>query len=377
MLFQGKRSRIYKTLESAGDPLRQGRIGLKINVVVIFGGCSSEHEISCMSAATIVKALDPERYTVRKVFITKEGLWRYYEGDIEHIDARAVSEQAPEAAILPGQKKAQLMVLRQDAWTALPMDIVIPVLHGKNGEDGTIQGLLEIARVPYVGCGVLASAASMDKLTTKRLVMPTGIRQARYVAVFAREFESMEAVLDRVEAALSYPVYVKPANAGSSVGVSKAEDRAALEQALHLAAEQDSRILVEETIVGREVECSVLGGETPKVSSVGEILAADTFYTYDAKYHNAESKTVIDPNLPAETVEEIRRAALTVFQAVNGYGLARVDFFVEAETGEVVFNEINTFPGFTSISMYPMLWKRQGYAVSDLVDELIEWGLRR
>lgn len=355
---------------------------MKTNVVVIFGGKSSEHEISCMSASTIVKALNPERYEVRKVFISKEGLWRYYEGAMDDLQEKEVVEKAPEAAILPGQKKAALMVCREGKWESLPMDIVIPVLHGKNGEDGTIQGLLEIARVPYVGCGVLASAASMDKLTTKRLVMPIGIRQAKYEAVFGRELTQMEAVLDRVEKALPYPVYVKPANAGSSVGVSKAGNRKELEKALHLAAQHDSRILVEETIVGREVECAVLGNaasgtEAPKASGVGEILAADTFYTYEAKYHNAESKTVIDPDLPEETVEEIRRDACLIFQAVSGNGLSRVDFFVENGTGEVVFNEINTFPGFTSISMYPMLWKRQGYEISALVDELIQLGLNR
>lgn len=350
---------------------------MKTNVVVIFGGKSSEHEVSCLSANTVVNGLNPEKYEVRKVFISKEGLWRYYEGSIADMDAEKVVAQAPEAAIFPGQEKSSLMVCRESGWEALPMDIVIPVMHGKNGEDGTIQGLLEIARVPYVGCGVLGSAASMDKLTTKRMVMPLGIRQAAYEAVFGWELKQMEAVLDRVEAAIPYPVYVKPANAGSSIGVSKAHDRAELEAALRLAAEHDVRILVEETIIGREIECAVLGNEEPKASGVGEILAADTFYTYDAKYNNAESKTVVDPDLPAETVEEIRRDACLIFQAVNGRGLSRVDFFVEKGTGEVVFNEINTFPGFTSISMYPMLWKNQGYTIETLVDELIELGFNR
>ena len=350
---------------------------MKTNVVVIFGGKSSEHEVSCMSANTVVNGLNPEKYEVRKVYISKEGLWRYYEGNIAEMEADRVVEEAPEAAIFPGQKKSSLMVCRESGWEALPMDIVIPVLHGKNGEDGTIQGLLEMARVPYVGCGVLGSAASMDKLTTKRMVMPLGIRQAKYEAVFGWELKQMEAVLDRVEAAIPYPVYVKPANAGSSIGVSKAKNRAELEAALRLAAEHDVRILVEETIVGREIECAVLGNEEPKASGVGEILAADTFYTYEAKYHNAESKTVVDPDLPEETVEEIRRDACLIFQAVNGRGLSRVDFFVEKETGEVVFNEINTFPGFTSISMYPMLWKNQGYTIEMLVDELIELGFNR
>lgn len=351
---------------------------MSINIVVIFGGRSSEHEISCLSANTITKALKEDtRYTVRQIYISREGLWRYYEGDIQDLNEAQVLEHGPQAAILPGQEKADLMVQRGETWEALPMDIVIPVLHGKNGEDGTIQGLLELARVPYVGCGVLASATSMDKLTTKRVVMPLGVRQARYEAVFAPELKDMDAVAERVEKALPYPVYVKPSAAGSSVGVSKAKNREELKEAFLLAAESDSRILVEETITGREIECAVLGADHPKASGVGEILAADTFYTYEAKYHNAESKTIVDPDLPAETVEKIRQAAYEIFRAVNGFGLARVDFFVEKESGEIVFNEINTFPGFTAISMYPMLWQHQGYSLIEVLSELIELGLER
>lgn len=355
---------------------------MKINIAVLFGGKSTEHEISCMSAATIIKALNPEKYEVYPVFISKEGLWYYYEGSIDQIEAETIMQQAPKAAILPGQKEKALWVCRNEEWKALPLDIVLPVLHGRNGEDGTIQGLLEMAGIAYVGCGVLASAASMDKLTTKRIVMEEGIRQAKYEAVFAPELAQIEPVLDRIEQALPYPVYVKPANAGSSVGVSKAESRAELAEGLQLAAQHDSRILVEETIVGREVECAVLGNSNsienpPKASGVGEILAADTFYTYEAKYHNAESKTVLDPDLPLDTIEEIRKDACRIFQAVSGCGLSRVDFFVEAKSGEVIFNEINTFPGFTAISMYPMLWKHQGYDISSLVDELIRLGFER
>lgn len=355
---------------------------MKTNIAVLFGGKSTEHEISCMSAATIIKALNPEKYTIYPIFISKDGLWYYYEGNIDEVDAEAIVRQAPEAAILPGQKEKALWVRANGEWKSMPLDIVLPVLHGKNGEDGTIQGLLEMAGIPYVGCGVLASAASMDKLTTKRIVLEEGIRQAGYVAVFAPELAQIESVLDRIEQALPYPVYVKPANAGSSVGVSKASSREELVDALHLAAEHDSRILVEETIVGREVECAVLGNSnsienSPKASGVGEILAADTFYTYEAKYHNAESKTVLDPDLPPETIEEIRQNACRIFQAVNGCGLSRVDFFVEAKSGQVIFNEINTFPGFTSISMYPMLWNHQGYDICTLVDELIRLGLER
>lgn len=244
------------------------------------------------------------------------------------------------------------------------------MLHGLNGEDGTIQGLFEMAQIPYVGCGVLASAVSMDKVYTKIIVEDLGIRQAQFVHIRRSDLTQMEDALDRAEAKLSYPMFVKPSRAGSSVGVSKAEDREALSKALSKAAEHDRNILVEETIVGREVECAVLGGKEIKASGVGEILAAADFYDYDAKYNNQESKTLIDPPMPEETREEIRKSAAEIFKAVDGYGLSRVDFFI-AENGEVVFNEINTLPGFTSISMYPMLWAAQGIKTPALADELI------
>lgn len=348
---------------------------MKTNVLIVFGGRSSEHAVSRISAGTVARALDPERYEAFYVYITREGLWRYVTCLPDQVDDAFDPSSAPEAAILPGASKAALLIRSgKDQWKKQEIDIAIPVLHGKNGEDGTIQGLFEIARLPYVGCGVLGSAASMDKLTTKRIVQSCGIRQAKYEPVFGWELTDMDAVCDRVEAALPYPVYVKPANAGSSIGVSKAATREELVRGLLTAAREDSRILVEEAIVGREIECAVLGNDHPKASGVGEILAADEFYTYDAKYNNSESKTVLDPDLPAKTVEEIRKDACTVFRAVGGRGLSRVDFFVENSTGEVVFNEINTFPGFTSISMYYMLWERQGMSVSELVDELIRLG---
>ncbi len=353
---------------------------MKTNVLVLFGGRSSEHAVSRISAGTVVRALDPDRYDVFCVYITRQGLWRYVTCMPDQIDDSFDPASAPEAAILPGSEKPELLIRderEENLWREQPLDIAIPVLHGKNGEDGTIQGLFELARLPYVGCGVLGSAASMDKLTTKRIVRTCGIRQADYVPVFERELKNMNEVCERVEDKLDYPVYVKPANAGSSIGVTKASNRPELVAGLHLAAENDSRILVEEAIVGREIECAVLGNDYPKASGVGEILAADTFYTYEAKYHNADSRTVLDPDLPAETVEEIRKDACTIFQAVGGSGLSRVDFFVENATGEVVFNEINTFPGFTSISMYPMLWERQGLNIKELVDELIRLGFER
>ena len=259
-----------------------------------------------------------------------------------------------------------------------PVDVAFPVLHGLCGEDGTIQGLFELAKIPYVGCGVLASSVSMDKLYTKMVVDTLHIRQAKYVPVLKHQLEDMAAVVKRVEEKLEYPVFVKPSNAGSSCGVSKACDRAGLEKALFMAAEHDRKILVEETIVGREVECAVLGGHSKvKATGIGEILAAADFYDYDAKYNNAESKTVLDPELPEGVAEEIAKNAVEIFSAVDGFGLSRVDFFVENGTNEVVFNEINTLPGFTSISMYPMLWAAKGLEKKELVEELIQLAYER
>lgn len=265
-----------------------------------------------------------------------------------------------------------------DKVTEVKLDLVFPVLHGLHGEDGTIQGLLELAKIPYVGCGVLASAVGMDKLYTKIIVNNLGIRQADYEPVMSEQLADMDAVAARIENHFAYPVFIKPSNAGSSKGVSKAENRAELEAGLKEAAKHDRKILVEETIIGREIECAVFGGGKEEVvaSGVGEILAAADFYDFDAKYYNAESKTVTDPVLPGNATEEVRKAAVAIFKAVDGYGLSRVDFFVK-ENGEVVFNEINTMPGFTAISMYPMLWEARGINKEELVDKLMSHALER
>lgn len=254
---------------------------------------------------------------------------------------------------------------------------VFPVLHGMNGEDGTVQGLLELAAIPYVGCGVLASACSMDKFYTKIVVDSIGVRQAKFVGVRRHELTHMDEVVARVEAGVPYPVFVKPSKAGSSQGVSKAENREELIDALNLAAKHDSKILVEETIVGREIECGVLGMNEPKASGVGEVLSAEEFYSYDAKYNNEESRTVVDPELPEGKAEEIRKDAVAIFKALDCSGLSRVDFFLTKDTNEVVFNEINTLPGFTAISMYPMLWEARGLSKKALVQKLIDLAMNR
>ena len=413
---------------------------MKETIAVLFGGQSSEHIVSCMSAANVIDQIDKEKYNLLLLGITEEGRWlltksvdeirsgAWRDGKVTAVlspdaskkcvtvsvpagkecaaelaaalnaagldlpyaaDERDADEAAPEAqpddkpGIQPGsmqgtqpgsrgEKERQGSALRAACCCEIPVDVVFPVLHGLYGEDGTVQGLLELARIPYVGCGVLASAVSMDKLYTKTVVDDLGIRQARYIPVMREELKDMDAAADKIEARLDYPVFVKPSNAGSSRGVSKARDRASLAAALTEAARHDRKILVEETIVGREIECAVFGGGLRPVeaSGVGEILAAAEFYDFDAKYYNSESRTVVDPDLPGDAAEKIREDAMAIFKAVDGYGLARVDFFVDA-AGEVNFNEINTMPGFTAISMYPMLWEARGVSKARLVEKLI------
>jgi D-alanine-D-alanine ligase len=343
----------------------------KKTVAVLFGGQSSEHEVSCISAATIISNIDKELYDVLLIGITKEGKWLKAE-TLEEVKSGEWRNSKVTAVISPDATQKGLLILGKEKAELIKVDVVFPALHGIYGEDGTVQGLLELAGIPYVGCGVLASAVSMDKLYTKVIVDTLHIRQAKYVPVRSRELKDMDRVLDRIEEKQSYPVFVKPSNAGSSCGVSKASNRKELEAALKLAAEHDRKILVEETIVGRELECAVLGGNEPKASGIGEILAAADFYDYDAKYNNAESKTVISPELPDGVEKKMKKAAVEIFSAVDGFGLSRVDFFLEKDTNEVVFNEINTLPGFTAISMYPMLWEAKGIGKKELVNKLIQ-----
>lgn len=345
---------------------------MKKQIAVIFGGQSSEHEVSCVSAANVIAGLNRDKYEIHKIGITKEGQWLYVDTE-ESIQDGSWRDSEETAVLVPDRKFRGLWKLHagegKNEVTVIPIDVAIPVLHGMYGEDGTIQGLLELAGIPYVGCGVRASAVSMDKISTKIFAAQTGVRQANYVADTAGEIEK---TMDDVERKLGYPVFVKPSNAGSSQGVSKAHNREELRMAVELAKKHDRRVLIEEYISGREVECAVLGGQKPQASVVGEILAAAEFYDYDAKYNNADSRTVVDPDLPEEVKQSIREYALAIFQAVGGEGLSRVDFFVEKDTDEVVFNEINTFPGFTDISMYPMLWAAMGVERGELLDRLIQ-----
>lgn len=349
---------------------------VKTCVAVIFGGCSSEHEVSCVSVQTIIRAMDKDKYDIIMIGITKQGEW-LKAASLADIASGAWYESREKAVILPDRGIHGVMFQKEgEVPSFVKVDVAFPVLHGLNGEDGTIQGLFELAGIPYVGCGILASAASMDKFYTKIIAATTGVRQAAYTPVLAEELADEEAVLDRVESERTYPVFVKPSRAGSSQGVSKAHNREELKEALLLAARHDRKILVEETIKGREIECAVLGAYAPKASGVGEVLAGDVFYSYEAKYSNPESQTVIDPDVSHETVETVRSYAVAIFKALDCFGLSRVDFFV-CEDGTVVFNEINTLPGFTAISMYPMLWGARGIEKEELVDRLIAMASQR
>ena len=345
-------------------------------ILVLFGGASSEHEVSCLSAASVLKHLDKTKYEIYKAGITKTGEWFLTDSSAEEIEDGSWQQNPANrrAALSPDTWVRGLLVLDgKGSCEIINVDAVFPVLHGKYGEDGTLQGLLDLAQIPYVGAGTTASAASMDKSITKLMVQPTGVKQADFYLTDRYAFASNpEDILKEAEAHFNgkYPLFVKPANAGSSVGISKAKNSRELFDAIRIAACEDHKILIEEAIVGREIEVAVLGNRHPKASLVGEILAAGEFYDYDAKYINTQSKTRILDDVPEEKQEEIRQAAITVYKTMDCRGMARVDFFL-TEEGRVIFNEINTLPGFTNISMYPKLWEATALPYSELLDTLI------
>lgn len=353
----------------------------KINVAVLYGGHSPEHEVSKASAATIFANMSEEKYCIIPVYITLDGQWLLHDGGIENMNTAQLEKFGANAVLSPDRTHKCLLRIVAGKVKRVPVDIVFPALHGVNGEDGTVQGLLELAGVPYVGCGVLASAVCMDKCYTKIIAEAFGIRQAGYTVFYEEELSGvngMESAAAEVRGHIGYPCFVKPANTGSSVGISKVKGEEALAEALTLAAKHDRKIIVEKCVAGRELECAVLGaGAGAEASAVGEIIPAAEFYDYDAKYHNPDSKTVVPASVPEAIREEIRAASVKIFNAVGGSGLARVDFFLEEGTNNVIFNEINTMPGFTAISMYPLLWNEMGVSTPELIDRLIEIGLSR
>lgn len=348
-------------------------------IAVLFGGKSSEHDVSKVSAATVMSKINQEKYTIIPVYITKDGRWMLYDGPIENIQNDTWEKFAVSAILSPDTEHKGLLRIVGDKVKKIPVDLVYPVLHGANGEDGTIQGMLELAGLPYVGCGVLASAAGMDKAYTKIIVDALGdIDQAKHTVIYRNELEeNIEGCIEKVEEKCAYPCFIKPASAGSSVGITKAHNRDELVDGLWLAAKHCRTIVVEENITGLELECAVLGNDHVQASAVGQVLAAAEFYDYDAKYNNKESKTVIPAPIPQEKAEEIRSKAVRIFKALGGLGLSRVDFFMEEGTNRIIFNEINTMPGFTPISMYPMLFNEVGISTEELIEKIIELGLTR
>jgi len=351
----------------------------KLTVCVLFGGQSSEHEVSRVSAASVIKNLNKDKYDIVTIGITKKGEWLLYQGPIDRIQTGEWEKgYVCKAIIAPDASVNGIIKFGESEAANAKIDVVFPVLHGLYGEDGTIQGLLELAGIPYVGAGVLASSVGMDKIYTKIIFKNAGIPQADWEVVFKEELDNMDMVIERLEKKFTYPCFVKPSNAGSSVGITKAHNRAELIDGLKLAAVHDRKILVEEFINGREVECAVLGNYCDAEASIlGEIIPSKEFYDYDAKYNDSNSELIIPARLPEETTEQIRKYAIEAFKKLDGTGLSRVDFFVHKETGKIYINEINTMPGFTNISMYPKLWEASGLSYSQLLDRLIQLALEK
>ena len=347
----------------------------KISVCILFGGISPEHEVSLRSAESVLNNLDKEKYDIFPVGITRQGEWILYGGtDYSALPSGAwlQCETNRPATISPVRGQG-LLIFEESGVVSQKIEVVFPVLHGENGEDGSVQGLLQLAGIPCVGPAVASSATCMDKNLTKLVCDNAAIPQAAWELVTAESLETrLEKVLARIEERFTYPVFVKPAGTGSSVGVAKAKDRAALETALKNAAKFDRKILVEEFIHGREVEVAVLGNDSPVASICGEIEAGAEFYDYEAKYISDCSTLHIPARIDEITAEKVRELAIRAYKALGCRGLSRVDFFVTFEGSNIVFNEINTLPGFTSISMYPKLFAESGIPYSQLLDRLLE-----
>ena len=349
-------------------------------LAVVFGGASSEHEVSQWSAASILRSVPQDRFDLMMLGITKDGRWFCYDGPVEGVEDGSWehSDRLTPALISPDAGTHGVLLLEESGVRPVRLDVVFPVLHGRNGEDGTIQGLLELAGIPYVGCGVTASANCMDKAIAKTLFTAAGIPNARWMEVTAQDLDRIDLVEEQAASALGYPMFVKPVCAGSSVGVHKVTEPAQLEEAVRDALRFDSRVLIEECIKGQEVECAVMGNGQPVASDpVGEI-AASGFYDYEGKYLNDSAQLYIPARIPQAAAERVRALAVKAYRALGCRGLARVDFFVcdGAEDGRgVVLNEINTLPGFTNISMYPKLFLASGYDYPGLVEKLIDLAL--
>jgi D-alanine-D-alanine ligase len=353
----------------------------KLRIGVVFGGRSSEHEVSLVSATSVIKALDKNKYEVVPIGITKEGKWLSSSQTLALLKSGKGLDRLPERVLLPDPTQKGLVEFRTKAasTTKEPLDVVFPVLHGPYGEDGTIQGLLDLANVPYVGAGVLGSALGMDKIAQKQIFERLGLPVTEYCAFLFKEYQRAPGMwLKKIERALSSPWFVKPANLGSSVGITKAHTRRELQAAILEAAKYDRRILVERSIENaREIECSVLGNDDPQASVPGEVIPSNEFYDYDAKYVDGKSQIIVPAALPKRVTKKIQDIAVTAFKAIDCAGMARVDFLVTRERYKIYICEVNTIPGFTSISMYPKLWEASGLSYSKLLDSLIKLAIER
>jgi D-alanine-D-alanine ligase len=351
----------------------------KIRLGILFGGRSGEHEVSLTSAASVLKALDPDKYEIVPIGITREGRWRIGSGALKLLPAVLEGGKPVTPSVDPtGPKLLALDASSASADSAPQVDVIFPVLHGTFGEDGTVQGLLELADVPYVGAGVLASAVGMDKDIMKRLFRDAGLPVVPWELVLRRDWERDSTVVrKRIEKRLRYPLFVKPANLGSSVGISKVHNARELPAAMDLGAQYDRKILVEKAVQAREIECSVLGNDSPEASLPGEVVPVNEFYDYEAKYIKEGSELIIPAKLTARQTKRVQELAVRAFQAIDCAGMARVDLLLDRRTGKIFVNEINTIPGFTPISMYPKLWEASGLPYPKLLDRLIELALER
>lgn len=346
----------------------------KLNVCVLFGGKSSEHDISKISAKTVINSLDKDKYNVHKIFITKNGEWYYFDkpaSEIENIDESTLNKTLSRAIISPSSYDKGIIKFG-DSIENINIDVAIPVLHGKNGEDGTIQGLFELADIPYVGPGVIGSAVCMDKCIAKILFKEAGIPQADWVSIkYGDDVDVKE-----IEEKLGYPCFIKPSNAGSSVGISKAHNREELLSGIKLAFKHDYKVLIEEFVPASEVESAVIGNFEPEVAeNIGEIAPSNEFYDFDAKYNDSNSRLSIPANVDKAVEEKLKEYAIKAYKICECRGLSRIDFFVDKENGKIRLNEINTLPGFTSISMYPKMWEVSGTSNTALLDRLIQYAL--
>jgi D-alanine-D-alanine ligase len=353
----------------------------KIRVGVIFGGRSVEHEVSLVSAASVIGALDKEKYDILPIGITPEGRWLSSAEALALLKEKGKIDDLPEHILVPDPRKRGLVPLRNSSAEVPPhpIDVIFPVLHGTYGEDGTIQGLFELAEIPYVGSGVLGSALGMDKVVQKQLLRQAGIPVTPDIWFYLEEFlKAQRKLIASIERKLGYPCFVKPANLGSSVGISKAHDRKELVGAIRHAGEYDLKVLVEKGIErAREIECSVLGNDDPIASVPGEVIPSNEFYDYDAKYVDGKSTSVIPAKLPRSVARKVQQYAVDSFKVLNCSGMARVDFLVTRGRNRIYVNELNTIPGFTSISMYPKLWQASGLSYPELLDRLIQLAFER